>query len=122
MTRREEGFTLLEILVALTILAVAAGTVLAAATQQLRQAEAMENRTLALWIAENRLTELRLSASQPVAPVEEVIEMARRRWQVRLEIGEGPEPVLRRAVVSVRLANARDGHEWARLAGFVGRK
>ena len=64
--KRVQGFTLLEVLVALAIFALVAASVLSATARSLQTASRLEEKTLAMWIADNRLTELQLSQS-PVA-------------------------------------------------------
>lgn len=55
MSRHPKGFTLLETLVALAILAIALAAVLRAAQAQTNHAEEMRLRILADWVAQNRL-------------------------------------------------------------------
>lgn len=57
---RARGFTLVEVLVALTIVAVALGAGIKAAGSLTRNAERIQEITAAQWCAENQLTGLRL--------------------------------------------------------------
>ncbi|HEX5842512.1 MAG TPA: type II secretion system minor pseudopilin GspI, partial [Pseudomonas sp.] len=59
--RRAGGFTLLEVLVALAIFALVAASVLTATARSLQTASRLEEKTLAMWIADNQLAELQLS-------------------------------------------------------------
>ena len=54
--RSARGFTLLEVLVALAIFALIAASVLTASARSVRTASQLENKTLAMWVADNRLT------------------------------------------------------------------
>lgn len=63
MTRR--GFTLVEVLVALTIVGVALAAGLRATASMTRNAEALRLKLYATWSAENRLTELRADTKFP---------------------------------------------------------
>ena len=89
--KRVQGFTLLEVLVALAIFALVAASVLSATA-----------RSLAMWIADNRLTELQLSQS-PVADGREQgeVEFAGRRWQWQSEVQGTSEPDMRRVTLWV---------------------
>jgi general secretion pathway protein I len=61
----QRGFTLLEVLIALGIAAVALVSALRAAAAMTDSAEELNLRTLALWSAENRLTQLRVQNLWP---------------------------------------------------------
>ena len=52
-------------MVALTIVALSLTAVTASISQMIDAAEAMRNRTYASWIAQNRITELRLAVDSP---------------------------------------------------------
>lgn len=62
---RHRGFTLIEVLVALAIVAVAITAMLGSATLMARQSGQLEQLTLAQWTAANVLTELKLSEPYP---------------------------------------------------------
>lgn len=115
------GFTLLEILVALAILAVAATGLIAAATGQLRAAGSMEERLLATWVAENRLEELRLLHHFPAGEAAEEASMAGRRWRVRVAVSDTAQAHLKRVVVRVGKTDPQAG-ALAELTGFVRRE
>lgn len=100
--KRVQGFTLLEVLVALAIFALVAASVLSATAHSLQTASRLEEKTLAMWIADNRLTELQLSQS-PVADGREQgeVEFAGRRWQWQSEVQGTSEPDMRRITLWV---------------------
>lgn len=62
---RARGFTLIEVLVALTILAVALTAAMRAMGSMIESGSALQSRMLAAWSAENHLTGLRLGKSWP---------------------------------------------------------
>ncbi|NYT83139.1 type II secretion system minor pseudopilin GspI [Alcaligenaceae bacterium] len=64
-THAQDGFTLLEVLVALAIVAIALAATLRALGVSASGAHAMQQRSLALQAAENRLAELRLLRAFP---------------------------------------------------------
>lgn len=100
--RRAQGFTLLEVLVALAIFALVAASVLSASARSLQTASRLEDKTLAMWVADNRLTELQLSQS-PLADGREEGEVtfAGRRWQWQSEVQGTREPDMRRVTLWV---------------------
>jgi len=63
MKRSSAGFTLLEVLVALLVVAIAVAALGRVGAQSLTAQSEAEARTLALWVADNVLAELRLESS-----------------------------------------------------------
>lgn len=100
--KRLAGFTLLEVLVALAIFALVAASVLTASARSLQTAASLEDKTLAMWIADNRLSELQL-AETPAADGRDQGELsfAGRRWQWQSEIQATSEPSMRRVTLWV---------------------
>ena len=108
--RAQRGFTLLEVLVALAIFATVAAAVLTASARSLQNAARLEDKTLAGWIADNRLTELQL-ASSPPAPGRDSRELsfAGRQWQLYSETVTTSDPGLRRVTLWVAaMPSSRD--------------
>ena len=102
--RGETGFTLIEVLVALVILAVAAAGLIGAAEAHLDSIRALEARAAALWVAENRIVELTVSKeSQP--RLSETVEMLGQSWAVSLARRQNDDPELQAMTISV----AQDG-------------
>ncbi len=62
---KQRGFTLLEILVALAVLAVALSAAIKSAGTYLSNESYLKERTLAHWVAMNKVTELRVSDKWP---------------------------------------------------------
>jgi general secretion pathway protein I len=61
----DDGFTLLEVLVALAIVATALGASLRAIGSLTQNSDALRASTLAAWSAENRLVQIRLNGTAP---------------------------------------------------------
>ncbi|WP_372874898.1 type II secretion system minor pseudopilin GspI [Pseudomonas sp.] len=100
--RRCRGFTLLEVLVALAIFAVVAASVLTASARSLQTASRLEDKTLAMWIADNRLSELQLAETPPGDGRDQgELAFAGRRWQWQSEIQATSEPSMRRVTLWV---------------------
>lgn len=106
----ERGFTLVEILVALAVVAVALAALLGASGRATREASELRDRTYAGWVAQNVITELRLSEetlSTGVRRGEE--ELAGQTWEWTADVSEAAVPMLRHLLVRVR----RQGEEGA---------
>lgn len=115
------GFTLLEVLIALSIFAICASTLIQQSGRSIRQAAYLETRTQASWIAENELERLRLSELfSPAGTQEKEIIFAKRQWFVSQEITNTTHKDLRKAVIRVREGSDPAG-AFYELTGFLGR-
>jgi len=114
--RSDAGFTLIEALVAMAVLAVGAIALLGAVERHVRLADGLIDRTAARWAAENRLSELSLG----LAPDAGRSSMLGRAWRVVDESRATADPDLLRIDVSVYGPDQRsDADPVARLTGFV---
>jgi general secretion pathway protein I len=117
--RRVRGFTLIEVMVALAIAALALGTVAAAISQMVESATSMQQRTYADWIAQNQIARLRLANVVPeVGENSDDVEYANREWTWRATISETGVENLFRVDVDVSLAGSDDVIR--RVTGFIG--
>lgn len=111
---KDSGFSLIEALVALTVLAVSSSVLLSTTEGHTRSIKGISDRLVARWIAENRLVELTF----PKAELPSVVQMAGSDWWVRTEFSETTDPDLRRADVSVGPMSSSEA-TLARLTGFL---
>ncbi|MBH9366177.1 GspI family T2SS minor pseudopilin variant XcpV [Pseudomonas aeruginosa] len=125
--KRARGFTLLEVLVALAIFAMVAASVLSASARSLQNASRLEDKTLAMWIADNRLNELQLEQTPPSSGRNQgELEFAGRRWEWRTQVDSTAEQDMRRVIVWVaakplgRERGSIEERAGARLVGFLG--
>ncbi|MCL2297087.1 MAG: type II secretion system minor pseudopilin GspI [Proteobacteria bacterium] len=114
------GFTLVEILVALTIVAVALAAGLRALNQSADNANQLKLRTLALWVAENRLAEAQLLPELPPAgTVQGQVSQAGIAFAWQQTISVTPNPAFRK--IDIRVVETQAPHyELARLNSFLG--
>ena len=112
------GFTLVEILVALAVLAIALTATAHALGSAVDTTVALRERMLARWVAEDRLTELELKSEWPALDTKEGdATMGGRRFHWVQETGVTPVARLRRVEVSVMLPGAKVA--LVRLTGFA---
>src|SRR5512139_235898 len=104
---RRRGFTLIEVLAALVIVALGMLGVIEAVTQTARNGTYLRDKTLAHWIAMNLITERRLLANAPeVSKSSDEVEFAGQRWRWTMVVTQTQVDSLRRMDVSVRRAEA----------------
>ena len=105
------GFTLVEVMVALAIVAIAVPALLLALFQQLDGTEHLRDRSIASWIATDRLSELRLVvAKQGAVPKGELLgetRLAERDWYWWIEQQATEIPGFIRVDVKVSLEAER---------------
>ena len=115
---RPRGFTLLEILVALAVLAIALTATARGLGAAIDTTAALRDRTLARWVAEDRLSELELSKNWPALDVKEGdADMGGRAFRWRQQTSASPVARMRRVEVSVFLPETDS--PLARLTGFL---
>ncbi|WP_404362933.1 type II secretion system minor pseudopilin GspI [Marinobacter sp.] len=123
MKRRTAGFTLIEVLVALLVFGLIAAAASEVGSQYIGTYERIRDRTLATWVAENRMAELRLEQEFPgISENSEEQEYGPWRWLVTTSVSGTEEPSIRR--VDVNVARFTGDQDEARsvhtLSGFIG--
>ncbi len=101
------AFTLLEVLVALVIVAVAVAALARAGSQAIDSQFHLEERTLAVWVADNLLSELRLESRVETGTRQGVSAMGGRDWYWDMLIQPAPGEQLLRVDVAVYGSTAR---------------
>ena len=119
--RRARGFTLIEVLVALVVVAVAMTAAILAVSERTRDGTYLRDKTLAHWIAMNIITERRLRAQAPaLGKTSDEVEYAGRKWRWTLLVDRTAVDTMRRLDVSVRAADAPEDTSLATVTGFFG--
>lgn len=117
--RRESGgFTLVEVLVALAVLAIALAAVLHAMGQAIDLTAGLRDRTLALWVAEERAALHQLKPEWPSLDTREgTAELGGREWRWVERTASTPVADFRRMDIEIYAAGSRD--RLATLAVFL---
>jgi len=114
---RQAGFSLMEVLVALAVLAIAMAALVKSAGSFTSNQAYLENKTIAHWVALNQLALLRTSDKPSLGTDEGEQEMAGRVWRWRTVLSSTPDADVLQAEVSVRQENSET--QFALLTGYV---
>ena len=119
--QHQQGFTLLEVLVALAILAIVMGALIRVTDSYAFNAGYLQEKTLAQWIAENKAIEYQLRKEFPaIGNKEGTTEMAKVEWQWRVKVSTTEDRRLRRLDISVAHADGDLDTPITTLVAFVG--
>jgi general secretion pathway protein I len=132
---KQRGFTLIEILVALTVFAITSSALITSMTRHVSQSSAIRDKTIAHWVAQNEMSQMRLSEryeenqSEPgrdvrfpdLGSVYKEVIMADQEWQVRITVSTTRNEDIRQIVVDVSRGADADEAALVSLDGFMGR-
>jgi general secretion pathway protein I len=121
-TKRARGFTLVEVLVALIIVALGLTALLVAVNGTARTSGFLRDKSLGQWIALNRLSEVRLNMvkfGQNTDTGE--LDFGNRKWHYDTRYFDTSIASMKRVVVRVYLGDAKTkGNPIAQSVGFLG--
>ncbi|MRS18706.1 type II secretion system protein GspI [Enterobacteriaceae bacterium RIT692] len=112
----QQGMTLIEVMIALALLAIAGLALMQTQHERVRNLHYLEQKQIAGWVTENQLALLQLSAL-PNAGVQDV-QMAGERWHWQVQKLPTTQPRVQRIEIAV-WRNHAEGAPLARLYSWV---
>ena len=116
------GFTLIEVLVALAIVAIGMTALMTALTSSAGTTIYMRDKTLAEWVALNQIEAVRLSLQRPQkGETDGDAEMAGRKWKWHQEVMETEVKGIMRVDVSAKPSDVAGDNNWyTTVSGITG--
>jgi general secretion pathway protein I len=122
IARRARGFTLVEVLVALMIVAIGLAALLVAVSGTARTSGYLRDKIVAQWIALNRISEVRLNTNKFAQNTDTgEVYSANRSWHYDTRYFDTSIPSMKRIVVRVYAGDTKTkGNPVAEATGFLG--
>lgn len=116
--KKKSGMTLLEVMLALVILASAGLAVMQAASQALNNQSYLQQKTFAMWVASNRLAELKLEKKWPISSWrQEQVEFANVTWYWRYKaVATGDANFV---ALDVEVSDQKEGQVLAQIRTYL---
>lgn len=119
--RSQRGFTLVEVLIALAIVALGLGALFTTVNQTVRTSSYLRDRTLAQWVAMNRVVEARLAGQKPAnTKMTGTVKFAGQDWRWELETINTPVQGIYRLDARAAPASAAEKSWPGQATGFLG--
>jgi len=118
--KHQIGMTLLEVMLALVILASAGIAVMQAASQALNNQSYLQQQTFAMWIASNRIAELKLQEKWPSSSwTSDEIEFAGAKWYWRYQAVATADSDF--TALDVEVSDEKDGRAIGYIRTYIGK-
>lgn len=115
------GFTLVEILVALAVLAIAVAAVVAAVSGNVSNAAYMRDRTIAHWVAMNKIAEMQVAGDWPAPGTQQGENLlAAQEWSWQVKVSTTDDADMLRLDVNV-YADKDHKDSLATMVAYLGR-
>ena len=117
---KNKGFTLLEVMVALFVVAIALGGAIKILGNAAQNSSRLSDKTFAQWVALNQIATLKITKAWPkFDEVKGETEMASRKWKWVQKTIKTDDDDIRRVEVSVGLTGDDDPNPFATVVGFI---
>lgn len=98
---KERGLTLIEVLIALAIIAIAMTAIIKSTSQNIRGTSYLQTKTIATWVAEQQLNEARIGIMKVSDEMNGKTTMLGQTWYWRLTPAETPNKRIKKMTVKV---------------------
>lgn len=120
MNKKNTGFTLLEVMIALFIVAVALGGAIKVIGNASQNASRLADRTFANWVALNQMAELRIKGEWPrIGETKGEQEMSGRTWSWLQTTIKTDDDNIKRVELSVWDQSQNDVDPYVTVVGFL---
>lgn len=118
----EAGFSLIEVVIALAVIAIAMGALIDSSSSATRHTLHLRDKTLAHWVGMNELSKLQISKDWlGIGKQSGTVEMADRNWAWERTVSATDVPDLRRVDIRVRFKEDPKGTSIDLISGFLGK-
>ncbi|MCF6190510.1 MAG: type II secretion system minor pseudopilin GspI [Cocleimonas sp.] len=120
MNRKTSGFTLLEVMIALFVVAIALGGAIKVMGNAAQNTSRLSNKTFAQWVALNQIAKLNIEKAWPkLGEAKGNSEMASQEWKWVQKIIKTEDKRIKRVEISVSPVNDSDSNPYATVVGFL---
>ena len=104
--RSQRGFTLIEIIIALVVISVALGAVIATTGNSVKHGAHIKEKTIALWVAQNTIADILIKKNWLSTGIKsQDVNMAGRQWFIKNNVIQTPDNNIRKMEVSIYTDN-----------------
>ncbi len=117
--RRQRGFTLIEVVIALAVISISMAAVINGVGKNISNASYLRDKTMAQWVASNKVNEIYLDDA-PLSRNEESgeSELAGRTWEWTVDVDDTDVELIKRVEVEVGVKDS--DAVLARVTAFIG--
>ena len=103
ISHKNNGFTLIEVLLALAVIAIALTALLKATAQSVAHTQQIKDKSISHWVAMQAVAAVQLGLVSPGfnQPVSEVTKMLGQRWYWRAKLTSTPVPSMQQISITV---------------------
>ena len=117
-----QGFTLIEVLIALAIIGIAMTAVIKAASQHIYATSYLQKKTIALWVGQDIMNQTRahlLNIGNTTGNQKLTTNMLGEDWDWKREVEDSPNPRIKKVAVKVYESNRENASPVITLEGYV---